>query len=174
MKRHSFFLRGFFTACTALLFGGLPAVSVLAGGGYGAGGCGPGAVLMPKNTIVSQTLAAATNASWSHMVTFGMTSGTSGCNISGFVKNDEQMPVYFAEANLTDLTTEMAQGEGEKLVAFSQTFGCRQEAYPAFAQMTRSQFSTLVPSAQTSPEEVVRLVRVGIRSDAGLAVACSI
>ncbi len=157
-----------------VIFGVFPTWFALAGGGYGAGGCGPGAVLMPKNTIVSQTLAAATNAGNTHLVTSGMTSGTSGCNISGFVQNDNRLPVYFAEANMTDLTTEMAQGEGDRLVAFAQTFGCQQDSIPAFGQMTRQQFSTLVPSAQASPEQLVGLVRSGIQADAGLSEACSI
>ena len=96
-------------------------------------------------------------------VSSSITSGTSGCDAKGFVQNDSSGQILYAEQNLESLTEEMAAGAGERLVAFSQVMGCAgTQGAKAFADMTREKFSSLVPSAEISAENLVK--RCGGRS----------
>ncbi len=162
----SFLLVAPFLAALTLLLS-----SLALAGGYGAGGCGLGSQIFKKNSFVSQTFAMSTNQYFG--VSSSITSGTSGCDAKGFVQNDSSGQILYAEQNLESLTEEMAAGAGERLVAFSQVMGCAgTQGAKAFADMTREKFSSLVPSAEISAENLVQAVRREIAADFGLQVHC--
>ena len=96
-----------------------------------------------------------------------MTSGTSGCNISGFVQNDNRLGL-FAEANMTDL-----DGDGTEKAIDSRLcpdFWLSADSIPAFGQMTASSFQHWCHRRRRA-EQLVGLVRSGIQADAGLSEA---
>ncbi|MBI3557224.1 MAG: DUF3015 family protein, partial [Deltaproteobacteria bacterium] len=98
-------------------------------------GCGLGSLIIKKNTVMSQTMASTTNGSFGSQF-FGITSGTSNCNPSGFALVEKEQ-IFYTESNYQHLKVEMAKGEGENLLAFAQVLGCSDKAAPDFARMTK-------------------------------------
>lgn len=92
------------------------------GARYGAAGCGLGSLVIGSDPGYGQVFAATTNGS-SYSQTFGITSGTSNCIPMSHEAAFNQQK-HFVDSNLASLASEMAQGNGEMIVAFSQTFGC--------------------------------------------------
>ena len=137
--------------------------------GYGDAGCGLGSMLFEKNTVLSQLAAGTTNGIMMNQW-FGMTSGTSNCKTNGFVQvNREQ--VYFAEANFSNLQSEMAKGQGETLVGFAQVLGCDAAS---FSKMTQEKYESIFPSANTTPGEMLFSVKKQIQENKALADSCSV
>lgn len=104
-----------------LLFIALSFVSISAFAGDGSSGCGLGWQVAPKQSLLSSF-----SRSITHVIlpnTFSMTFGTSGCSRHSVVKADRAVE-HFVEANFENLQIEMAQGQGESLVALSELMGC--------------------------------------------------
>lgn len=102
-------------------------------------GCGLGYQVAPKNTLISTTSRATTNALFSNQL-FGITSGTSGCARHPIVKKNPKA-FYFAYNNMQNLKVEVAQGGGEFLNAFASTLGCQN--YKSFASTMQGQYKKL-------------------------------
>jgi hypothetical protein len=90
---------------------------------YGTAGCGLGSVVFGSKTGFVQVFAATTNGT-SGTQTFGISSGTSNCvpaaKAEAFNRQRE-----FVNTNLASLATEISQGSGDTLAAFTQTLGCQ-------------------------------------------------
>ncbi|TNF25990.1 MAG: DUF3015 domain-containing protein [Deltaproteobacteria bacterium] len=93
--------------------------------GDSSSGCGAGWYIFKKNSLVSSSLRATTNAILLN-ATFGMTFGTSNCSQHSIVKVEKEA-IYFAEANHNQLMLDIARGEGEYLNAFSEIVGCKED-----------------------------------------------
>src|SRR5690242_10142743 len=84
-------------------------------------GCGLGTQLMTgKSGIFSHLLATYTNGLLGNQ-TFGITSGTLGCNGNSQVTADADL-TKFASTNLDQLAAEMAAGEGEALTSLASLY----------------------------------------------------
>jgi len=90
----------------------------------GSSGCGAGWYIFKKNSLVSSSLRATTNAILLN-ATFGMTFGTSNCSQHSIVKTEKEA-IYFAESNHNQLMLDIARGE--YLSAFSEIVGCKEES----------------------------------------------
>ena len=116
------------------------AVGAMAAGGsrnYGMAGCGLGSQVFSDKGLMGQTCASTTNATfWNQL--FAISSGTSNCNAT----EDQIAQVEFVSGNLASLQKEIAQGDGETLVAFSQVLGCDNAIYPALAKKLQSKHSS--------------------------------
>lgn len=123
----------------------------------GAAGCGPGSVILPKNTMVFQLLALWTNnALWgSH--TSAITSGTSNCKADAIVKIDAERE-YFASHHFEPLLAEMARGEGEYLKSFAEISGCQDTGL--VSQVARTHFEQIVQEAHDGPSLIQGFDRV--------------
>ncbi len=108
---------------------------------YGMAGCGVGTIIFgPKGGISKQSAAAYTNGFFSQ--TLAISSGSSGC------KPDEKTAQmmkqeHFVVSNLGTLSKDMAQGEGESLVALSETFGCATEVQQDFNAALKSDYANI-------------------------------
>lgn len=88
---------------------------------YGPAGCGLGTMLFKENKgIPSNIIAGILNASFSTQ-TFGMSSGTLGCDV-----NDETVvgQINFIEANKVALANDIARGQGEALATLASLYKC--------------------------------------------------
>lgn len=142
-----------------------------AGGWYGMAGCGLGSMIFgPVNSPGAQLLASTTNSTFASQ-TFGITSGTSNCVYGGVVAMDRQQQV-FAEVNFADLKRDMAAGGGEFLTSFAVLLGCDAVAQPRLAHLMQADYETLLPSAATTPDQLVSAVHVRIDADPDLAGRC--
>ncbi|MBC7532356.1 MAG: DUF3015 family protein [Oligoflexus sp.] len=106
---------------------------------FGMAGCGLGSMIFGSQG--PQLLASTTNQTLANQL-FGMTSGTSNCvEPSKAVAENAQQT--FIQENFSTLSKEIAQGDGNTLKAFSDTFGCSKETYPAFAQQLQGSYEEI-------------------------------
>lgn len=107
-------------AILGLIAGTLISVSAQAAS-YQAQGCGLGSTLFTDGSnVVHQSLGAITNA-LSFNNTFGMTSGTSNCELDGA---GGQANTIFIKANKVALSNDIARGQGATLASLSRMYGC--------------------------------------------------
>lgn len=96
-------------------------------GNYTSAGCGLGTMLFTgKQGKVHLILAATTNGTSGNQ-TFGISSDTLGCTSDGVVRSDRRVEAY-AEANMPQLSRDVAQGGGETLSGMAALLGKRDEA----------------------------------------------
>ena len=126
--------------------------SAQAATGGGSDGCGLGWQVTQKKSLLGTFTRATTNAVVPP--TFGMTTGTIGCDQHSIARRDVPA-AQFVATNYDALLLDMAQGQGEALSALSHVMGCNDAA--AFGQMTRSEFSSLTEGADSL--ELVRRLR---------------
>lgn len=132
-------------------------------------GCGMGWQVAPKQSLISSFTRSLVNATFSN--TIAMTLGTSGCSQHSIVKN-EAKGIHFAEANLNQLTIEMASGHGEFVTSFASVFGCQNSA--AFGSIVQANYETILPTTKTSGVELYNNVLAQIKNNASLASTCTL
>ena len=119
----------------ALLLAWLWQTHAVAAPHYGRAGCGLGSIIMGP---AGNQSSAYTSNNGIYTQPFGITSGTSNC-----LPDDQASALFeqerFIQANLASLSKEMAQGNGETLMAYASVLGCPKEVFVDFAsQMQRS------------------------------------
>jgi hypothetical protein len=135
-------------------------------------GCGLGSLVIQKNSKLSQSAALTTN-NLTLTNFFGITSGTSNCGASEFVKVNNKDAAKYAEANFQNLQVEMARGKGENLSALAQLLGCNDASIPAFGQLTRSKYQNIFPSSEVNPVQMLNSVDQAVHSDSQLSKVCT-
>ncbi|MES2616216.1 MAG: DUF3015 family protein [Bdellovibrionota bacterium] len=135
---------------------------------YGMAGCGLGSQVVGPHG--NQVFGSTTNQSSANQ-SFGITSGTSNCLTpsKAAAVSAQQKFIY---DNYALLAKEMAQGDGEALRAFSNTFGCSKDAYGNFASQMQNSYSKIF----SAPGSVAALnvVQTEIKGNAQLSHACSL
>ncbi len=113
---------------------------------YQAQGCGLGSTLFTDgSSLVDQVLGSTTNGSSANQ-TFGMTSGTSNCELDG---SGGQAKIVFIEANKASLANDIARGNGETLASLGEIYGCDSQKMGTSLQKNYSKiFSTDAVTAQ--------------------------
>lgn len=132
----------------------MPSIA-MAKGNHPMAGCGLGYVLLSNkdNDKISQILGATTNGTSGNQ-TFGISSGTSGCTEDGAVKIVKEAEVY-AEVNFDTLRAQMASGQGEFVNTFARLVGGQNADVIQLAQVFKSEYTSLFPSAQTTSAELL-------------------
>ena len=155
-----------FSIIAGLSFGAGKAASATGGVTHNSDGCGVGWQFTKKKTLFGTTTRGTTNNGIAP--TFGMSSGTLGCQKHDFAEN-EKTAVDFAAANVDSLSVEMAEGGGEFVAGLADAMGC-----PAakFSEATQSNYSVIF-SADTGVG-VYRNIKEVIRNDASLSSSCTI
>lgn len=131
-------------------------------------GCGLGWELFKKNSLVSSSLRASTNAMASNTV--AMTSGTSGCAKHDIVMKDQEVR-HYAEANYQKLLSEVAIGSGEHLSSFVAILGCHGAAGVSASQVLQQNYGTIFPSDEAGPALLIEQASRSIYSSS-LADSC--
>lgn len=119
-------------------------------------GCGLGWKVAPRTSILSSYTRSLTNATTSS--TFGMTSGTSGCDNHSIVSNEKQQ-IHYAEVNYHNLMVEMSQGNGEFLKGFALVMGCSEANINDFTQTAQKNYNNLFPATNAQPSQLVNSMR---------------
>lgn len=81
---------------------------------------------------------------------------------SGHASLKAQQAVEFAKVNWMQLSANMASGQGEYLSTMADLMGVKPAQKPAFYGITKSKFSQLFPSTETTPEQLVKGLKVEI------------
>ncbi|NVK36443.1 MAG: DUF3015 domain-containing protein [Gammaproteobacteria bacterium] len=114
-------------------------------------GCGLGtAVVFPDaNEWYEHVMAATTNGSSGNQ-TFGMTSGTLGCEgANGPLK----LARVFMDQNMEQLAADSARGQGESLDALTTLIGVDASDKAEFTQAVQSNFDSIFVSTEASSEQ---------------------
>ena len=136
---------------------------------YGMAGCGLGSLLIKNNSKAPQIGAFFLNATGYQ--TSAISTGSSNCvNTRTEVAAMEQQ--VFVAANLTSLSKEAAQGNGDHLNGLAEVLGCEgDEERLRLGQMSQAKYEQLF--ATQEPDAVLNSYLSAIQADTYLAEQCT-
>src|SRR5688572_8331417 len=117
-------------------------IGVKGGDPYGPAGCGLGSLIFQPDSGITQIFASTTNGLFS-IQTFGITSGTSNCDV---VPGKTASARAFVEANRTALAKDIARGRGETIASLSELAGCADARM--VGRKLQKNFKTIFPNAK--------------------------
>lgn len=120
----------------------------------GNAGCGLGHVIFKGDTGKTMQILAATTNGTSGNQTFGITSGTSGCDEAGNVVYNEKVENFVAK-NMDNLASDMAKGSGEYLTTLAVLLEVKEGNRASFNTKLQSNFSKIFTSEKVTSKEVV-------------------
>jgi hypothetical protein len=131
------------------------AVFALTSGAFAAGntqtGCGLGSmVIKSPDSAVMYALQATTNGTSGNQ-TFGITSGTLGCEKTKFVMNERAEE--FVAANMDQLAKEIAVGQGESIDTLAELL--QVEDKTAFASALQANYNSIYTSDRVQMSDVL-------------------
>lgn len=131
----------------------------------GPAGCGLGtAVVFPDANQWYQHVLAATTNGTSGNQTFGMTSGTLGCEAAN---GPLKLAQAFIDENMDQLAADTAKGEGETLAALAEVIGIQEQDSPAFNRAMQANFDVMFHEQATS-SETYEAMKVAMANDVAL------
>jgi len=114
-------------------------------------GCGVGAMIWKgQSGIAPHVLAATTNGTFGNQ-TFGMTTGTLGCQTNESVQS---MALYM-DSNIDKVARDMSRGSGENLDTLAVLLGVDAADRDTFRKVLQDNFATIFPSSDTTSGEAV-------------------
>lgn len=123
-------------------------------------GCGLGSQVFEGQTgVFANVLAVTTNGTLGNQ-TFGMTSGTLGCDTSKPI----MAASVFVNENMDQVAENMAEGQGEALDTLAELL--KVDSKEEFATLTQSNFSKIFTSSEVTAEEVIQNLE-GVLNAAG-------
>lgn len=142
-----------------------PAISLA----QSVGTCGWGSKLFDgEKGIAPQVLAVTTNGTSGNQ-TFGISSGTSGCQQNGIVKSNWRTAAFVGK-NQTKLARDISRGEGEALNSLAFLLDVDQADQGAFKTALKSNFGKIFSNQSVSTEEVLVSLKSVLSSQSDLAV----
>lgn len=131
----------------------------------GGPGCGWGNLLMEGKAGMGPHFLATTTNGTSGNATFGMTSGTNGCDTSGTLTYGGKSLIG---AIMDEFSEDVAVGEGEALTAVAVSLEVAKADRDHFNEVMHDNFETLFPSADVTAEHVHNALISLMKSDARL------
>ncbi len=114
-------------------------------------GCGVGAMIWKgQSGIAPHVLAATTNGTFGNQ-TFGMTTGTLGCQTNESV----QSMARYMDSNIDKVARDMSRGTGENLDTLAVLLGVDAADRDTFRQVLQDNFASIFPSSDTTSGEAV-------------------
>jgi len=135
------------------------------GGGYGTAGCGLGSIIFGPKAGIIQVIAVTFNGTAGSQ-TFGITSGTSNCDIPEM----GHQAAVFIEVNKEVVMKDAARGNGETLVSLSQILECKDSGL--FSKKVQQNYETIF-NEDNSTFDSTRAILNTIKSDAELSASCN-
>lgn len=134
----------------------------------GGPGCGWGNMIFDGQSGLPIHLIATLVNGTSGNKTFGMTSGTNGCDTSGTLTYGGNSLLAKAGV-MEEVAQDMAAGDGEALTALSVSMGIQAEDRARFKQLMHENFATIFPSQNVTAEEVMNNIVAVMQQDQQLA-----
>lgn len=130
-------------------------------------GCGWGAMIFEgKDGLGPNVLAATTNGTFGNQ-TFGMTTGTAGCDASKPVTTSAADD--FLDSNIEKIAKDMATGQGESLETLASLLGISDSEKTHFFSVTQKNFSTIFSKPDNTSKEVLNSLKTVMQQDSTLA-----
>lgn len=135
-------------------------------GVYGVAGCGLGSVFFGPQPGFIQVIAATTNGTSGNQ-TFGISSGTSNCDVPSM---GHRVAVYI-EQNKETVKTEAARGKGDSLLGLAELMGC--ESMIPLSITLKDHHSYIFNHSDNSIETVRRLIEQ-MKQNSDTARSCQV
>lgn len=135
----------------------------MSGQGYGVAGCGLGSIVFGPKPGAIQIVAATLNGTG--VQTFGITTGTSNCDIPEM----GQQAAVFVEVNREILAKDSSRGQGETVEGLASILHCSDAA--AFGQSLQMNFETIFKKENDS-YKATRAILSTIESTPALKTSC--
>ncbi|MFP4347630.1 MAG: DUF3015 family protein [Thermodesulfobacteriota bacterium] len=120
-------------------------------------GCGLGSmVFQDQNGLISQVSAVTTNALFGNQ-TFGITSGTLGCDRPGTLMHNQAANRFVAE-NMDNLAIDIATGQGESLQTLAEIIQMPIVKRPIFFATLQTNFDNIYPNPQVTHDFVIQQI----------------
>lgn len=130
----------------------------------GGPGCGWGNLVFEgKSGLPVHLLATIVNGT-SGNATFGMTSGTNGCDTSGTLSYNGQSLLGMTGV-LEEVAMDMATGDGEALTALSVSLGVESSDRAYFKQVMHSHFQQIFSNENVTAGDVAERITVIMKND---------
>lgn len=128
-------------------------------------GCGVGAMIWKgQSGIAPHVLAATTNASFGNQ-TFGMTTGTLGCQTNQTIQS---MALYL-DSNIDKVARDMSRGDGENLNTLAVLMGIEEQDRAHFSRTLQNHFAAIFPTADTTSDQAVSAIVEILEKDQALS-----
>jgi hypothetical protein len=129
-------------------------------------GCGLGSTLFKgQSGLAPNVLAATTNGTLGNQ-TFGMTTGTLGCNQNDVVVAEVD---DFIDSNMERVARDMSTGQGESLETLAALMGIQGQDKQAFFQLSKNNFTTIYSRDDVTSKEVLTSLKTAMLADKKLA-----
>mgnify|MGYP006426882447 CR=1 FL=1 len=130
-------------------------------------GCGLGSFVFDgRSGVAPQVLAVTTNGTSGNQ-TFGISSGTLGCDQNGTI-NHEGDTLAFTSDNLDQLASDVAAGEGETLATVGAMIGVGASRQDRFSRVMQDNFSRIFDGQETTADEVLTSMKTIMQRDTEL------
>lgn len=116
-------------------------------------GCGLGKELIGEKEGLAWNLLGTCLNGTSGNQTFGMSSGTLGCDYGGKIVMNEKIDLFVAD-NMDNLAVDIAAGQGESLEALAEIAQVSADNQAAFFATLQDNFDVIYPTAEVSHEQV--------------------
>lgn len=131
-------------------------------------GCGLGSIIFNgQSGLVPQVLAVTTNGTWGNQ-TFGITSGTLGCETNGVVHSSAKLGMYTG-SNIDQIARDMSVGHGESLNVLADLMGIKDADRAHFFDTAKANFGKIFAPANQTAGDVLASLRQVMKSDTVLA-----
>ena len=115
-------------------------------------GCGLGSMIIDnQNTVAKQIIAASTNTTSGNQ-TFGITSGTLGCDKPTLLVSNDKVEKFVAD-NMDALATDIATGKGETLDTLASMLDVKDKS--AFEAKLKTNFAAIYASEDVNSAQVI-------------------
>lgn len=128
-------------------------------------GCGWGATVFEGQSGLGPHLLATTTNGTSGNMTFGMTSGSAGCDVD----KDIELAAEFLNDNLDQIAENMASGSGEALQALAELLGVGIQDYNTFAATMQGEFTSIFSYQEITTLEVLDATIAVMKADTALS-----
>jgi len=131
-------------------------------------GCGLGAVLWDgESGVAPQVLAVTTNGTAGSQ-TFGISTGTLGCDPEGTIEYRASVQHYMGE-QLDQVAADMSAGGGDHLGTLAELMEIPEADRKAFYETTQANFSRIFPQADTNARDALLNLQTVMREHARMA-----
>lgn len=130
-------------------------------------GCGWGTIAFEGDSGKGSEIMAVTTNGTSGNQTFGISSGTLGCDEGATIASAEVQ--LFASANIDKLARDMAIGEGETLRSLADLMEIGEADKAKFFMLTKTNFNKIYPSEDVTTGEILSALQDVMTKEPDLA-----
>ena len=120
-------------------------------------GCGLGKLVLEGKSGVGVGIGASILNTIYGNQTLAMTSGTSGCDTTSTVQNDQQEREIFVASNIDNLSVDAAQGQGDYLASLAHIMEIKEQDRASFYSLTQARYEDLFIKSDSSVEVLAAL-----------------